>query len=64
MGRKKMFQERQRLPRAVVGDVLLRFDAVGEDDAAIRITLEPVDDLPGVDELRRKIGVMACVKLP
>ena len=35
-----------------VGIVLLRLDALAEDDAAVRIALEAVDELRGVRELR------------
>src|SRR5262249_43345946 len=42
---------REPLTHAVLGLVLLRFQALAEDDAAVRVRLKAVQDLRGVDEL-------------
>src|SRR5262249_52583526 len=45
----------KRLANPHVRVVFLRLDPLSEDDASIRIRLESVDDLRGVNELRGKV---------
>src|SRR5262249_8553204 len=50
----KISTKGERVARAVFGMMFLGLEAFADDDAAVRIALEAVQDLRGVDELGHK----------